>query len=139
MNTSLTTEQLQAMLDASPAIMFLGLRVLSADAAAQEVVMYAPMRPEFERGAGSGQWHGGPMAAIVDTVGDFALVMLLGRGLPTINFRIDYFRPAIGTGLRAVGRVRRAGRSVGTADVELLDDKGALVALGRCTYATSAP
>ena len=56
------------------------------------------MRPEFERGAGTGQWHGGPLAAIIDTVGDYALIMALRRGLPTINFRVDYLRPAIKTG-----------------------------------------
>jgi hypothetical protein len=44
------------------------------------------MRPKFERGRGSGQWHGSPIAAIIDTVGDYTLVMLLGRALPTINF-----------------------------------------------------
>ena len=37
--------------------------------------MRAAMRPEFERGRGTGQWHGGPIAAIIDTVGDYALVM----------------------------------------------------------------
>ena len=52
--------------------------------------MTCAMRPEFERGAGTGQWHGGPMAAIIDTVGDYALIMALRRGLPTINFRVDY-------------------------------------------------
>ena len=59
--------------------------------------MTCAMRPEFERGAGTGQWHGGPMAAIIDTVGDYALIMALRRGLPTINFRVDYLRPAIKT------------------------------------------
>ena len=60
--------------------------------------MRSPMRPEFERRPGTKQWHGGPIASIIDTVGDFALGMLVGRGLPTINFRVDYFRPAIDTG-----------------------------------------
>jgi uncharacterized protein (TIGR00369 family) len=94
------------------------------------------MRPQWERGAGTGQWHGGPIAAAIDTVGDFALVMMLGRGLPTVNFRVDYLRPAVGTDLRLVGRVRRAGRSVGIADVDVFDNRGALVAVGRCTYST---
>lgn len=136
MTAPLPPERLQAMLDASPLIAFMGLRVVSADPATQEVVMHAPMRPEFERGPGTGQWHGGPIASIIDTVGDFALVMMLGRGLPTINFRVDYLRPAIGTGLRAVARVRRAGKSVGVADVDVFDDRGALVAIGRCSYST---
>jgi hypothetical protein len=41
-------------------------------------------RPEFERGRGSGQWNGGPIAAIIDTVGDYALVL---RCSQMIQFR----------------------------------------------------
>ena len=76
-----TPDQLQEMLDASPAVAFMGLRMVSADPVTQEVAMHAPMRPEFERGRGTGQWHGGPIAAIIDTVGDFALeAELSGEG-----------------------------------------------------------
>jgi acyl-coenzyme A thioesterase PaaI-like protein len=72
-------EVLQERLAQSPFISLLNLTVLSADPVKQQLVMRAAMRPEFERGRGSGQWHGGPIAAIIDTVGDYALVMLLGR------------------------------------------------------------
>jgi uncharacterized protein (TIGR00369 family) len=135
----LTQAQIQAMLDKSPFIAFLGLQVVSADPAKQEVTMRCAMRPEFERGVGSGQWHGGPLAAIIDTVGDYALGMMLGRGLPTVNFRVDYLRPAFNTALLTTARVRRAGKSVGVVDVDVLDEKGALVAIGRATYSTAAP
>jgi len=130
--------ELQRMLDQSAFIAFLGLTVVSADPVAQEVVMRAAMRPEFERGRASGQWHGGPIAAIIDTVGDYALVMMLGRGLPTINFRVDYLRPAVGTALVATARVRRAGKSVGVVDVDVADEAGRVVAIGRATYSTLA-
>lgn len=132
----LSAEQIQAKFDDSPFIDWLGLRVTAVDHERGELTVLAPMRAEFERGAASGQWHGGPLAAVIDTVGDFAVGMLLGRGLPTINFRVDYLRPAINTGLTAVARVRRNGRSVGVADVDLYNDQGALVAIGRATYAT---
>jgi uncharacterized protein (TIGR00369 family) len=134
--TPLTIAQMQEILSRGPCTRFLGLEVTAADPEKQEVTMRAPMRPEFERGANSGQWHGGPIASIIDTVGDFALIMLLGRGLPTINFRVDYLRPAIGTALICVARVRRAGRSVGVADVDVFDERGALVAIGRAAYST---
>jgi uncharacterized protein (TIGR00369 family) len=88
---------------------------------------------------GSGQWHGGPLAAIIDTVGDYALVMMLGRPLPTINFRVDYLKPAVKTALTVVGRVRRSGKSVGVVDVDVLDDAGSLVVIGRATYSTLPP
>jgi uncharacterized protein (TIGR00369 family) len=134
----LSKEALQERLAHSTFIDFMGLVVISADPAAQEVVMRAPMRPEFERGKGSGQWHGGPMAAVIDTVGDFALVMLVGRPLPTINFRVDYLRPAIDTALVVTARVRRAGRSVGVVDIDVANEAGQLLAIGRATYATAA-
>jgi uncharacterized protein (TIGR00369 family) len=130
---------MQEMLAHSPFIAFCRLEVISADPEREEVVMRAPLRPEFERGRGSGQWHGGPIASVIDTVGDFALVMLLGRALPTINFRVDYLRPAINTALVVTARVRRNGRSVGVVDVDVANEAGALVAIGRACYATAAP
>lgn len=135
MTEPLQQPQIEAMLQASPFISFLGLTVTALDAAMQEISMRAPMRPEFEREPGTKQWHGGPIASIIDTVGDYALVMFVGRGLPTINFRVDYFRPAIDTALITKGRVRRMGRTVGVADVDVHDEKGTLIAIGRATYA----
>ena len=136
--TPLTGDELQAMLDRSPFIAFLGLKITEADPARELVTMNCAMRPEFERGAGTGQWHGGPIAAIIDTVGDYALIMALRRGLPTINFRVDYLRPAIKTSLTSTARVRRAGKSVGLVDVDVFNDQKALVAVGRATYSTLA-
>jgi uncharacterized protein (TIGR00369 family) len=135
---TLDAAAIQARFDDSPFIAWLGLSVRDVNHEQGELTVLAPMRPEFERGAASGQWHGGPLAAVIDTVGDFAVGMLLGRGLPTINFRVDYLRPAVNTALTAVARLRRHGRSVGVADVDLYNDQGALVAIGRATYATLA-
>jgi uncharacterized protein (TIGR00369 family) len=130
-------DELQERLAHSAFIDFLNLSVVSADPDKEEIVIRAAMRPEFERGRGSGQWHGGPIAAIIDTVGDYALVMLLGRPLPTVNFRVDYLRPAVDTALIVTGRVRRNGRMVGVVDIDVTNDKGQLVAVGRATYATA--
>lgn len=132
----LTVAQLQERLAASTFISFMNMTVVSADPAAQRLVISLKMRPEFERGAGTGQWHGGPIAAVIDTVGDYALIMALARPLPTVNFRVDYLRPAVDTGLTATATVRRAGRSIGVVDVDVTDDRGALVAIGRATYST---
>jgi len=134
----LDKEEIQRRLGQSPFIALLNLSVLRVDPVKQELVMRAGMRPEFERGRGSGQWHGGPMAAIIDTVGDYALAMLLGRALPTVNFRVDYLRPAIDTALIVTATVRRSGRLVGVVDVDVANEAGQLLAIGRATYATAA-
>lgn len=132
----LTAAEIQQMLDVSPFNLFLGLTVVTVDPVKQEITMRSPMRSEFERRPGSKQWHGGVIASVIDTVGDFAVGMMVGRGLPTVNFRVDYLRPAVDTALVAVSRVRRAGKSVGVADVDVFDEKGALLAIGRGTYST---
>ncbi|WP_245333883.1 PaaI family thioesterase [Bradyrhizobium guangdongense] len=133
---TLTATDIQKMLDASPFNLFLGLTVMNADPVKQEVTMRTAMRPEFERRPGSKQWHGGVIASVIDTVGDFAVGMMVGRGLPTVNFRVDYLKPAVDTALVAVSRVRRAGKSVGVADVDIFDERGSLLAVGRGTYST---
>ena len=131
----LNRQQIQERLLHSPFNAFLDLEVLAADPENQEVVMRLKMRPEFERLAGSGQWHGGPIAAAIDIVGDYALAMLVGKPLPTINLRVDYLRPGKGT-LTLAARIRRSGKTVGVVDVDVLDEAGEPVAIGRANYST---
>ncbi|MDB5550407.1 MAG: PaaI family thioesterase [Rhizobium sp.] len=128
-------KEIQARLDASPAIAFMQLRVTDMDPAAGTIAMTMPMRAEFEREVGSGQFHGGPIAALIDTVGDFAVVMAVGGSIPTINFRVDYLRPSGGSYLVGKALIRRVGRTVGVIDIDVFDDKGRLTAVGRGTYA----
>jgi uncharacterized protein (TIGR00369 family) len=136
MSEALSQEAVQELLDASPFISSMGLQVTSMDVEQGVISMRMPMRPEFERRAGTGQIHGGPIAALIDIVGDYALVMRLGAGVPTINFRTDYLRPASGDHLTATASVRQAGRSVALVDIDVHDGDGKLIAVGRGTYST---
>ena len=125
---------LQAQCDESPFIKFAGVQVTALDREAMRVSFRMPFKPEFERGAGTGQWHGGPIASLIDTAGCMALIAVAGRGAGTIDFRTDYLRPAAGPWLDAVGIVRRAGRTMGVADVDVFDSSGKLVATGRGSF-----
>lgn len=125
---------LQAQCDESPFIKFAGVRVTALDRETMRVSFRMPFKPEFERGAGTGQWHGGPIASLIDTAGCMALIAVAGRGAGTIDFRTDYLRPAGGPFLDAVGMVRRAGRTMGVADVDVFDSAGKLVATGRGSF-----
>jgi uncharacterized protein (TIGR00369 family) len=130
----LSLEQVQGVFDASPFLGFLRLRAVALDHDAGTLTVTMPMRPEFERRPGTAQFHGGPIAAFIDVVGDFAVGMAVGGGVPTINLRIDYLKPAVGRLLTGMARVRRMGRTVALVDVEVLDEQQALVAVGRGTY-----
>ena len=115
---------------------FLGIELVSTDADAQEIVLRLPWSEDFERLPGSGQIHGGITSALVDIAGDFALVMLLDQLIPTINLRIDYLKMAVRTDLIATARVLRAGRSIGVVDIDVADQDGKPIAVGRGCYST---
>jgi uncharacterized protein (TIGR00369 family) len=132
----LSVEQIQAIFDASPFLGFLQLRAVALDHGAGTLTVTMPMRPELERRIGTAQFHGGPIAAFIDIVGDFAVGMAVGGGVPTINLRIDYLRPAVGKLLTGTARVRRTGRTVALVDVDVHDEQQTLVAVGRGTYST---
>ena len=134
----LSGAEVQAIFDRSPFIGWLGLEVVSLDHERQEITVRMAMRPELERRPGTRQFHGGPIAAFIDITGDFAIGMLVGGGVPTINLRTDYLRPGIGEDLTAVARVRRTGKMAAVVDIEVFDDDEKLVALGRGTYSSSA-
>lgn len=134
MEDNLTIGQIQEMLDASPFIHFLGLQAISMDSEALLLTVSMPMRAELERRKGSGRFHGGAIASLIDVVGDFALVLVTKGAVPTINFRVDFLRPSVGGALVATARVRRAGRSIGVVDVDVLDTDEKLVATGRGCY-----
>jgi uncharacterized protein (TIGR00369 family) len=136
-DNKLSATDVQAIFDRSPFIGWLGLKVVSLDHERQEIRVRMDMRPELERRPGTRQFHGGPIAAFIDIVGDFAIGMLVGGGVPTMNFRTDYLRPAIGSALVAVARVRRAGKTASVVDIEVVDDGDRLVALGRGAYSSN--
>lgn len=133
-----TIEALQEMLSRSAYNAFSQAKIESIDYDTMQLVISMPMRAEFERRPDSGQWHGGPIAALIDTTGDYAMALHVGGPVPTINFRTDYLRPAVNTSLTATALIRRAGRTVGVVDIDVTDDNGKLVAVGRGTYSGSA-
>ena len=120
--------------DHSPFMRFLGLAMIRSEPVVVEVRL--PFREEFMRADGSDWYHGGVISALADIVGDYAVITETGAGVPTIDLRVDYLRPARRGDLVAVGRTVRVGKTVSVADVEIRDATGTLVAIGRAVYAS---
>lgn len=139
LTTPMSLEALQALCDGSPFIRFAGIRPQDIDAPAQRSTWRMPWRPEFERADGTGQWQGGPIAALIDTAGCMGLIAVIGRYAGTVDFRTDYLRPAAGEFLAATATVRRAGRTSGVVDVDVFDPQGRLVATGRGNFFVEQP
>ncbi len=53
--------------------------------------------------------HGGILAALIDVGADWAMVRKLGRGVPTIDMRVDYHAIALPGDLTIKGKVVRMG------------------------------
>lgn len=139
MTVPMSPDALHAMCQGSPFICFAGIHLLELDADAQRSCWRMPWRPEFERAAGTGQWQGGPIAALIDTAGCMGLIAMIGKYAGTVDFRTDYLRPATGSHLDAVALVRRAGRMLGVVDVDVLDSADRLVATGRGSFFVEQP
>src|SRR4029434_374358 len=87
-----------------------------------------PFRDEFLRHDGTDWHHGGVVSALADIAGDYAVVTETGQGVPTIDLRVDYLRPARRGDLLAVGRTLRVGRTVSVARVQIRDARRNAVA-----------
>jgi len=126
---------IEAIFQRSRFIRSMNLEILEIDHGASRLSVRMPIQEAYERGAaGSGQFHGGAIASLIDVVGDFAIGMQVGGGVPTMNLRIDYLRPAVGAYIDAVAVVRKAGRSAAVVDIDVTSVDGKLVAIGRGTY-----
>ncbi|OGA18296.1 MAG: phenylacetic acid degradation protein [Betaproteobacteria bacterium RIFCSPLOWO2_02_FULL_63_19] len=133
----ISAEQVQQLLTRGPYHQWLGLKVLKVERDAIEIK--ALWREEWVVNPDKRYTHGGILAALVDLAADWALVSRMGRGVPTIDMRIDYHRAAMPGDLVAKGRVVKSGGQFSVSEAEVYDKDGALVASGRGTYFTAQP
>lgn len=137
MSDTLTIEQVQEMLLRGPYHQWLGLKVIALSE--DGIELKASWREEWVVNRERRYTHGGVLAALVDLAADWAMVSRTGRGVPTLDLRVDYHRAAMPGDLTARGTVIRFGRQISTAEARILDQDGKLVASGRGTYLTAPP
>jgi uncharacterized protein (TIGR00369 family) len=123
-----------ALNDASPFHRLLALTVTQVRSGEVEVVM--PYSDRLLASTTAPYIHGGAIATLIDVAGNFAIIAAIGRDVPTIDLRVDYLRPVRRGALRAVGRAVKVGRRLGVADVEVFDETGQTVAIGRGLFST---
>ena len=134
---TISTEQVQQLLMRGPYHQWLGLQVLKVERDIIEIK--ATWREEWVVQPDKRYTHGGILAALVDLAADWALVSRTGRGVPTIDMRVDYHRAAMPGDLIANGRVVKSGGQFSVSEAKVFDKDGALVASGRGVYLTAPP
>jgi uncharacterized protein (TIGR00369 family) len=133
----ITLERVQELITRGPFHRWLGLKVVAVDDDGIELT--ATWREEWVVNPDRGYTHGGVLATLVDLAADWAMVRKLGRGVPTIDLRVDYHAAAMPGDLTARGKVVRLGGQFSTSEAHIFDAKGKLIASGRGTYFTAPP
>lgn len=133
----LTREEVQTLVTRAPFHQWLGLTVINVTDDSVEI--RARWREEWVVNSERGYTHGGVIAALIDLAADWAMVRQTGRGVPTIDLRVDYHRPTVRSDLVAHGKVVRAGSQFASAEARVFDLDGALIASGRGTYFSALP
>lgn len=137
MSEELTLERVQELITRAPYHRWLGLKVVAVGDDGIELT--ATWRDEWVVNPDRGYAHGGVLATLVDLGADWAMVKKTGRGVPTIDLRVDYHAAALPGDLTVRGRVVRMGSQFSTAEARVFDAQGKLVASGRGTYYTAPP
>ena len=128
----------------------LGLKVTSI--APQQVVARIDMRPELVGHYAYNRIHGGVISAGLDAMGGLAVMAAIGAKhmseppeqrlhrfakLGTIDLRIDYLRPGIGSHFELRAEVLRLGSRVATTRMEFFGPDGQLMSSGAAAYIVS--
>ena len=125
----------------------LGLKVESLTPGA--VRLRLPMKPDLVGHFTYGRLHGGVISATLDALGGLALMVELAERHPTegaeqvmhrfsrfgtIDLRVDYLRPGLGTHLVGSAEVTRLGGRVGSVQTRMVNHEGTLIATGSAAY-----
>ena len=134
-DTAITVGHVQAIVDRSPFLSWIGLKVRSLENDGIEAT--ATWRPEWVANPVVGQTQGGIHAALIDFAANFALIRQMGGPVLTIDLVIDYHRVARKGDLTVRGKVIKFGRTVASSQAQVFDADGRLIASGRGAFLTT--
>jgi uncharacterized protein (TIGR00369 family) len=137
MSEEITLERAQELVTRAPYHKWLGLKVVALHDDGIELT--ATWREEWVVHPERRYTHGGVLAALIDLGADWAMLRKLGRGVPTIDLRVDYHSAAMPGDLTISGKVVKIGGQFATAEARIHDAAGKLIASGRGTYFSAPP
>ena len=137
MSDEITIARVQEMIERGAYHRWLGIKVTALHDDGIELT--AKWREEWVVHPERRYTHGGVLAALVDLAADWAMVKKTGRGVPTIDMRVDYHAVALPGDLTIKGKIVRMGSQFSVAEARILSADGKLLCSGRGTYLTAPP
>ena len=92
-----------------------------------------PYQEKFNHGLGS--THGGVLATILDNAGWFTAATRYDYWIVTTDLHIQMLNPVTGSGLKATGKLTKAGKRMAFTTMELWDDNENIIATGTGSFA----
>ncbi|MGH8699678.1 MAG: PaaI family thioesterase [Burkholderiales bacterium] len=135
--TSFDLERFRGIVASAEFHKFLALELVEGDADKGYVLLKLAYHPKYSIFPEPGTYHGGILASLIDVAGALACGLKAGRPAPTVNLRIDFLQPPAKVDLYASGDLRRFGRNLAVADVEIRDAEGNVYCIGRGTFSTA--
>ncbi len=131
------TQRVRASFDQQQAMRLIGAELISVTAG--EVELALPFRPELTQQQGF--VHAGVITTLLDSACGYAALTAMPEGseVVSVEFKVNLLAPAVGQRFRAVGKVRRAGKTLVVCTGEafaLKDGQEKLVSLMQATMFT---
>ena len=132
--TTLQKDGITKKLSNNPVVEFVGIKLLEVVPGRSNLVL--PHREELKNSMGLLQ--GGILGVLADVAGGVSLYSVLPDPvkvvIPTIEFKLNFLRPAGGKVVIARGRVAHHGRRIAVCQVDLSTEAETLLATGLFTY-----
>ena len=132
--TELQKRGIEARVEKNPVLTFMGIEVLKVRPG--EATVLLRHREHLHNSLGLVQ--GGVVAVVADVAGGVSLYSVLPDprevAIPTIEFKLNFLRPAGPEDLLARGRLVHRGRQVAVCQVDVADRSGRHLATGLFTY-----
>ena len=84
------------------------------------VEISADNRPDLEQQ--DGYVHAGALVTLADSAGGYAALSLLPSGsrVLSVEMKLNFLRPAVGSMIRGRGRVKKMGRTIAVCEIEAM-------------------
>ncbi len=132
--TKLQEDGIGARLARNPVVEFVGIELLEVGFG--HATLMLPYREELRNSMGLLQ--GGILGVLADVAGGVSLYSVLPDPLkvaiPTIEFKLNFLRPAGREDVIARGRLAHRGRQIAVCHVDVFTREGTLLATGIFTY-----
>lgn len=132
--TKLQKDGIKKRLANNPVVEFVGIKLMEVAPGRSNLVL--PHRQELQNSMGVLQ--GGILGVLADVAGGVSLYSVLTDPvkvvIPTIEFKLNFLRPARGEDVIARGRVAHHGRRIAVCQVDLSTKAQTLLATGLFTY-----